>query len=250
MIKRKGVQTSPVCSSGLHNAILYCHSEVWTRFPVQPAVQRQTLASGVRRRNCLVFVSDRDHGLFPRHFSEMIRTFKQQTKKPTGNILQSIEVSSLSFDSFFERLESMEISRFNAGEWLVELLCLIPIQIAVAQANRFIPLKDGVSSMEFERSLLGAEVGQIANSLSFGWYESLFRTYYSQKVTGSSNIHSRADIFYSRLSKWSLRWVWLHLHWQPGDADYLVRRTICGEKLCLESSGRHILCWECHEDNR
>lgn len=135
----------------------------------------------------MLFVSDRNHGLFRAYFSAMIRAFKQQTRKPTGDQsagdkLQSIRISSVSFEAFIEQANDMEISSFSAGEWLVELLCLIPIQIAITQENRFVPLKDGIFSTEFERSLLGAEVGQIADSLSFGWYESLFQSYYSQKV--------------------------------------------------------------------
>lgn len=52
----------------------------------------------------------------------------------------------------------------------------------MARDNRFIPLKDGVTSAEFERSLLGAEVGRIVDSLSFGWYESILRSYMADKV--------------------------------------------------------------------
>jgi hypothetical protein len=72
-------------------------------------------------------------------------------------------------------------SRFRTGEWLVELLCLIPIHIAVTRENRFVPLKDGISSAALEKSLLGAEVTQIVDHLSFGWYESLFQSYMSNR---------------------------------------------------------------------
>lgn len=192
--KLKGVQTAHQTRGGFYNAILDCYSEVWTHFPVESAIQRHTLVSGSRKKKSLVFVTDHDHGLFAPYFSAMIQAFKEQTKKPTGDRLtgdklQRMKISSMSFDNFFGQVENMEISRFSAGEWLAELLCLIPIQIAVAQANTFVPLKDGVFSTEFERSQFGAEIGQIADNLSFGWYEPLFRTYYSQKVTGSLNVH-------------------------------------------------------------
>ena len=58
----------------------------------------------------------------------------------------------------------------------------IPIHIAITKENRFIPFKDGVSSAELEKSLLGADVGRIVDNLSFGWYESLFQSYMVSKV--------------------------------------------------------------------
>ena len=75
-----------------------------------------------------------------------------------------------------------EVSHFKAGEWLVDMLCLIPIHLAVARDNRFVPFKDGVWSLELERSLLGATIEQVIDSLSFGWYESIFQSYMSKKV--------------------------------------------------------------------
>jgi hypothetical protein len=129
-----------------------------------------------------VFVAHCDHRAFCRRFSEMIHSFEKRTKKPTDGQLLSIEISAMGFEDFASQISSATISRFRAGEWLVDLLCLIPIHIAVAQENRFIPLKDGVLSAEVERSLLGADVGQIVDSLSFGWYESLFQSYQSHKV--------------------------------------------------------------------
>ena len=91
-------------------------------------------------------------------------------------------------------------SQFKTGDWLVGLLCLIPINIAVTGQNRFIPLRDGVISPEFEQSLLGADVAHIAEALvpaldffssfsqaatrlSFGWYESIFASYMARKVS-------------------------------------------------------------------
>lgn len=42
---------------------------------------------------------------------------------------------------------------------------------------------DGVSSTDFESELLGAEVGQIVDKLSFGWYESILRSYMADKAS-------------------------------------------------------------------
>ena len=67
------------------------------------------------------------------------------------------------------------------GEWMVELLCLIPIHIAVARENRFVPLNNGVIDPRLENHLLGAEVSQIVDALNIGWYESIFNSYLATK---------------------------------------------------------------------
>jgi len=73
------------------------------------------------------------------------------------------------------------MSRYRVGEWLVKLLCLIPIHIAVCHENRFVPLADGALSSDLERSLLGAEATKIVDKLPFGWYESIFQSYLATK---------------------------------------------------------------------
>lgn len=184
-----------------HNCLIDCHAEVWTRFPVVPAVRRQTIvSSGERLPKALVFVSDRDHGSFSPHFAELIQSFESTTRKPTGDELANIRVDAMAFNSFAIDTVARITSRFRAGEWLVDLLCLIPIHIAITYENRFVPLKDGVTSADLERSLLGAEVSRIVDSLSFGWYESLFQSYMASKVhpcCTSAVLKSDTDDFHS-----------------------------------------------------
>ncbi|KAG6331499.1 hypothetical protein ID866_7590 [Astraeus odoratus] len=159
--------------------------EVWTRFPVFAAVQRETISSAsLRSPRSLVFVTDRDFDMFAPHFSDMVYAFERSTKKPTGDVLKSIKVSAASFPVFARELcgnAQWNVSQYRSGEWIVDFLCLIPIHIAVTKENRFIPLKDGVYSTDLERSLLGAEVNRIVDSISFGWYESLFQSYMATK---------------------------------------------------------------------
>ena len=188
MFKEKGTKhhSSGRADYTLHNSLMDCHAEVWTRFPVLPAVRRQTISdSNKRHPKTLVFVTDRDHQSFASYFSDMIQAFEKATRKPTGDELDGIQVSAIAFNFMAAELASDKewgVSHFRAGEWLVNCLCLIPIHIAITKENRFIPLKDGVSSAELEKSLLGAEVGRIVDNLSFGWYESLFQSYMASKV--------------------------------------------------------------------
>ncbi|KAI0292619.1 hypothetical protein B0F90DRAFT_1671124 [Multifurca ochricompacta] len=169
----------------LHNCLIDCHADVWARFPVVPAVKRNTITSSSdRRQKTLLYVTNDDLRPFSSRFSDLIRNFTKTSRKPTGDELSGISVSAQTFPSFMQQLNSAldwSVSRFRAGEWLADLLCLIPIHIAVTHENRFVPLKDGVLSAELEKSLLGAEVNRIVDSLSLGWYESIFQSYWASK---------------------------------------------------------------------
>lgn len=173
------------CLTG-HNCIMDCHADVWTRFPVLPAVQRATISSSDRSRRSILFVTDRDHNRYQPHFVDMIETFERTTKKPAGDKLSTLQISATTFDNFVANFSPdagwNDASIFKVGEWVVDILCLIPIHLALARDNRFVPLKDGVYSVDVERSLLGAEINRIVDSISFGWYESIFQSYMADKV--------------------------------------------------------------------
>ena len=170
----------------LHNSLLDCHAEVWSRFPVVPAVTRRTSTSTSEPQDKSVTFIAESHSLpFESYFSYLIQTFERTTRKPTGGELRRIKVLAKEYSTFRDEVimnSDWEVSRYLVGEWLVELLCLIPIQIAVCRENRFVPLADGVLSSDLERTLLGAEVSKIVDKLSFGWYESIFQSYLATKV--------------------------------------------------------------------
>jgi hypothetical protein len=172
-----------------NNCLIDCHAEVWTRFPVVPAICRQTYGpSSTRLPRTLCFVTDRDHNAFEAHFDALIESFEMNTKKPTDEELKKIGVQATKYNSFIVNVTSdtaWPVSSLRAGEWLVDLLCLIPIQLAITRENRFIPLKDGVYSAELEKSLLGAELSRIVDNLSLGWYESIFQSYMASKASSS-----------------------------------------------------------------
>jgi len=181
----------------VNNSLLDCYYDVWTRFPVLPAVQRHSKASienrAAKRIICATF---HDSSTVISYFNTMIRTFEQKTRKPVGSELGSIVVQSLPFNllrtDFIKKSDEL-VSTFYAGEWVVDILCLIPIHLAITRENRFIPLKDGVISAEYERSLLGADVNTVADSISFGWYESILQSYMASKVRNSRQL---TDLMY------------------------------------------------------
>ena len=238
--KEKGVRGSSAHHGGAsgstaaHNCLVDCHADVWTRFPVLPAVQRETISSSSHRiARTLVFVTDRDYQCYAPHFAKMILTFERETKKPTGDILKSIGVSAASFAvlaaalyrggkrSNSSRNRAWNVSAYRAGEWLVDFLCLIPIHLALAKENRFVPLKDGVYSPELAVSL-GIDVNRIVDNLSFGWYESLFQSYMASKVCILAVVSGRL----------CLLMVWMIAR----QGSVFDGRTVGGEEFCTEPS--------------
>jgi len=182
-IFKKGDRNAPIKEERqtLHNSLLDCYTEVWTRFPVVSAVKRRTVTSlSERHQKSLTFITEDHTRPFDSYFSDLVQTFERTVKKPTGEELRRIKVSAAQFGTLQD--SEWNVSRYRTGEWLVDLLCLIPIHIAVCRENRFIPLADGVLSPDLERALLGAEVNQIVDKLSFGWYESIFQSYLATKV--------------------------------------------------------------------
>ena len=170
----------------LHNSLLDCHAEVWSRFPVVSAVKRRRLtSSSERREKSITFVAENHSQPFEPYFSDLVQAF-EMTRKPTGDELRRIKLSTKKSSTFRDEVimntDWDDVSRYRVGEWLVDLFCLIPIHIAVCRENRFVPLADGVLSLDLEKSLLGAEVSKIVDKLSFGWYESIFQSYLASKV--------------------------------------------------------------------
>ncbi|KAG9024238.1 hypothetical protein FS837_005439, partial [Tulasnella sp. UAMH 9824] len=138
--------------------------------------------------NSLTFVSSLGNYSFKGYFKRMVQDFERLSRKPTEQRLTRIVVDSSTFDEL--SCEVLSTSHYKAGEWVAELLCLIPIHIAVTMENRFVPLKDGVLDFALERQLLGAEVSKITNSISIGWYESIFR---EQTVGKSYTLNHMVD---------------------------------------------------------
>ncbi|KAL5492779.1 hypothetical protein ACEPAI_4226 [Sanghuangporus weigelae] len=216
----------------IHNSLIDCHSDVWTRFPVIPAVQRQTIVSRERRKaRSIRFVTAWQTQVpFRAYFKDMIQKFEKSTKKPTGSLLSDTVISTCDFasdDAFWQ-----DTSVFKGGEWIVDIFCLIPIHIAIARDNRFIPLKDGVWAPEVEKSLLGADVGRVADSLSFGWYESIFQSYMStknvkvvssmgeQSVGKSFALNHLADTSFAGSAMRTTEGVWMAV--TPTETDLIV----------------------------
>ena len=162
MLRQRSHERSHSKTNFLHNCLIDCHSDVWTRYPVIAAIPRQSPAFA-RTTQTLRFITDEQHEGYRSHFRHLIHAFERSTRKPTNGNLGRIVVSAESYQEFAIKNAFESASTYLTGKWLVELLCLIPVHIAITSGNRFIPLKDGVVSSDFERSVQGAEVMRIAN---------------------------------------------------------------------------------------
>ena len=168
-----------------------------------------------------MFVTDHDHQRYGPHFRDMILMVERATKKSTGDMFKSIQVSAASFSIFAAELcegrvhlnstgnHGWNVSAYCGGEWLVKFLCLIPIHLALATDNRFVPLKDGVYSPDLERSL--------------------FQSYMASKV---------CIVALNNLT--------VHLLKVPivaRQGGVLNGGAFGGEEFCIESSRRYVVCW-------
>ena len=156
-----GNRSDNVEKNTVHNSLIDCHSDVWTRYPVQAAICRETAPGTNHCPRSITFISPNSPDDLSKYFKALVRDFEQKSRKPTT---QLAKINTAVQPSFDPTSPDLLISQFKAGDWLVGLFCLIPIHIAVTGQNRFIPLRDGVISREFEQSLLGADVGRIAEA--------------------------------------------------------------------------------------
>ena len=224
----------------VHNSLLDCHAEVWSRYPVLAAVRRRTVTSlSERKEKSLTFVTEHDSQPFNDYFSNLIQTFEGTSRKPTGDELRRIKVFAEQYGVFRRKVgadSEWDVSRYRVGEWLVDVFCLIPIHIAVCRENRFVPLADGVLSSDLERNLLGAEVNKIVDTLSFGWYESIFQSYMATKVGWNPHVGLCPLALMSLLT--------------ARQGCVIHGSTICGKEFRVESSPGYVVCRERHANNR
>ena len=111
----------------LHNCLIDCFEDVWTRFPVSAAVQHQTtLSSHGRYPPQFIFVVDggEHHQHVSPHFQEMKHRLFQKTHKPLSDSIKNLVVTAQDFNQFLHS-STWDKSIFCMGEWLVNIICLV-----------------------------------------------------------------------------------------------------------------------------
>ncbi|CAH1767584.1 10057_t:CDS:2, partial [Entrophospora sp. SA101] len=125
---------------------------------------------------------------FEKYVVSMFNELRKKTKKPAF-ILKHFKKTTVTTFSELDIEENNFISKhsnkYQLGDFVIQLSCLIPIQIAVAKNNQFQPLRDGLSSNELDIDFdveHGCHFDGIAESISLGWYESIFKHFGNRQV--------------------------------------------------------------------
>ncbi|CAJ0745699.1 13896_t:CDS:10, partial [Entrophospora sp. SA101] len=101
---------------------------------------------------------------FEKYVVSMFNELKKKTKKP-ASILKHFKTTVTTFSELdIEENDfiSKHSNKYQLGDFVIQLSCLIPIQIAVAKNNQFQPLRD--------------------ESISLGWYEGIFKHFGNRQV--------------------------------------------------------------------
>ncbi|PKY22475.1 hypothetical protein RhiirB3_503321, partial [Rhizophagus irregularis] len=174
------------------NGLIDAYGLMFERYSVESCIDPEQ-----NRPLSLKIVLDVDNDIekygekFEDYIIEMFKNLKRSTKKPTS-ILEEFTTSVITFqklDVENAKFQKKFSSEYQLGEWIIQLCCLIPIQIAVARNNLFQPLRDGLSSNDDHVGLdddgddgYGLHVDGIAKNISFGWYEGIFKHFGDKKI--------------------------------------------------------------------
>ncbi|CAB5380453.1 unnamed protein product [Rhizophagus irregularis] len=107
-----------------------------------------------------------------KYVAKMFEKVKKETKKPSGH-LKHFKAGYTIFENLILNEESTE---YQFGEWIIQLFCLIPIQIAIARDNEFVPLQDGVFSPEIDQPTFDEGYGLIGSRCTEGVWMSVVKT--------------------------------------------------------------------------
>ncbi|CAB4480250.1 unnamed protein product [Rhizophagus irregularis] len=121
---------------------------------------------------------------FEDYVLDMFKDLKIETNKPQISLKKfSTFVTTFRGFNIENLIKRKKITNYQLGEWIIQLSCLIPIQIAVAKNNQFQPLCDGLSAEDNVKFIDEYHpVDSIARNISFGWYEGIFKHFGDRQV--------------------------------------------------------------------
>ena len=160
-----GSQQATTQTQGVSNPLIDVHGDIWDKFPVKAAIRRSVSQKSIRSTRSLTFVSLQQAVLFKNRMAHLIRAFTRASGKPTGDYFTDSNYIVDVVPSFDPFNHGISASMFPIGDWLLGLICLVPLQLAIANSGYFVPLCNGVVSEQFEQSLFNQSVPYIADSL-------------------------------------------------------------------------------------
>ena len=160
-----GSQQATTQTEGISNPLIDVHGDIWDKFPVEATIQRSVSRKSICSTRSLTFVSYHQAALFKNRVAHLIKAFKRASGKPTGEYFTDGNHIVKVIPSFDPFNHGVSVSMFPIGDWLLGLICLVPLQLAIANSGYFVPLCNGVVSEQFEQSLFNQSVPHIADSL-------------------------------------------------------------------------------------
>nr|CAG8522177.1 4868_t:CDS:10 [Entrophospora candida] len=168
------------------NGFIDAYKLMFEKYPVESCIDPEQNQS-LNLKIVLDVNDDVKHEIYGRNFENYVINMFNELKKP-ASVLKHFKTTVTTF-SELDIEENNFISEhsieYQLGEWIIQLSCLIPIQIAVAKNNQFQPLRDGLASNELDIDFddeYGCCFGGIAENISLGWYEGIFKHFGNRQV--------------------------------------------------------------------
>ncbi|RUP36199.1 hypothetical protein BC936DRAFT_138481 [Jimgerdemannia flammicorona] len=196
------------------NAYVDCYSNMYQRYPVDSCIKDDSEMSVPLANDLQIVLGiSKEHvkgNEYPDRFSKHAKDAFDELIKMTNKPASALRHFTTSVQSI-EELDIIKLCKLSAarpiGHWLIQMSCLLPIQIAVAMEGYFVPLKDGVIT-DMDSNLGGAvNLTSISEAITFGWYESVYNFYGDREVkvvssmgeqsTGCTHITYLRDIIHT-----------------------------------------------------
>ncbi|ORX89069.1 hypothetical protein K493DRAFT_306093 [Basidiobolus meristosporus CBS 931.73] len=191
------------------NDLLDCYKAMWERYPVNSFIEQESGLVAQKINQVLRIGTNTQHRpnnrgqydyeeFFKNYMNRQIQSLDSDTRKPMNKLKNEFSVEIVNMKTVdLKNLPESWFNQYYCGKWLIQLGCLLPIQIAIAKDNQFVPLKDGVSCHSFDDQLVGGDIPTLTANCTLGWYESIFSYYcdYPVKVVSSMGSQSLGKSF-------------------------------------------------------
>ncbi|CAG8671606.1 13775_t:CDS:10, partial [Dentiscutata heterogama] len=124
---------------------------------------------------------------FEDYINNMLERVKISTRKP-ADLLNQFKTYDKPYQDLFDDsvIRQQYASKIQLGEWIIQLCCLIPIQITIAKENKLVPLYNGLDvpenyNIKYDKDKEDC-TDLISRKISFGWYEGIFKYLGDRKV--------------------------------------------------------------------
>jgi Mg-chelatase subunit ChlD/serine/threonine protein kinase len=154
------------------NSLLECFYQIFYKYPIRNSYEIDILP-------LILFCIHQSssgtlEGKVRCYMANLFQELEEETGKATGPLLQNMEIVSCTKEDC-SKLMWRNWKTTPIGFWTKDLISAVPIQIARAEDDRLLPLSKGMNlNLNFDFS--SADMADVINAISFGLYESIFKT--------------------------------------------------------------------------